>query len=133
MTIRVDLVPKPPYPYAVLLLDARSRAVSGGASSWLKPSLAKAVAAGCIAKPLRQALGKCGSLQEVARLATSLLHYSPDPLEPLLRSDLGQQLYRAGRSEDLASLFSLEDLVPRLTQIRVLEAKQCVGFCFRAR
>lgn len=106
----------------------------------LEPSLANTVAAGFIAKRLHQALGQWGTLQEGARLATTLLKSFPDPQESLVQSDLGKQLYRAGRSEDLAlaSLVSVEDLVPRLKQVRVLEAQQYgltkdrFGFCFQA-
>jgi 2-phosphosulfolactate phosphatase len=111
------------------------------ASSSLEPSLANTVAAGFIAKRLHQTLGQWGTLQEGARLATTLLKSFPDPQESLVQSDLGKQLYRAGRSEDLAlaSLVSVEDLVPRLVQVRVLEARQYgltrdrFGFCFQAR
>lgn len=105
----------------------------------LEPSLANTVAAGFIAKRLHQALGQWGTLQEGARLATTLLKSFPDPQESLVQSDLGKQLYRTGRSEDLAlaSLVSIENLVPKLRQVRVLEAKQHgltkdrFGFCFR--
>ena len=107
----------------------------------LEPSLANTVAAGFIAKRIHQALGQQSTLQEGARLATALLKSFPDPQESLVQSDLGKQLYRAGRSEDLAlaSLVSVEELVPRLTQVRVLEAqryglsKDRFGFCFQAR
>lgn len=106
----------------------------------LEPSLANTVAAGFIAKRLHQSVRQWGGLQEGARLATTLLKSFPDPQESLVQSDLGKQLYRAGRSEDLAlaSLVSVEDLVPRLKQVRVLKAQQYgltkdrFGFCFRA-
>jgi len=107
----------------------------------LEPSLANTVVAGFIAKRLYQSLGKEGALQEGARLATALLKSFPDPQEALVQSDLGKQLYRAGRSEELAlaSLVSVEEVVPRLRQVRLLEAKQYgltkdrFGFCFQAR
>lgn len=106
-----------------------------------EPSLANTVAAGFIAKRLHQALGQWGHLQEGTRLATVLLKSFPDPQESLVQSDLGKQLYRAGRSEDLAlaSLVSVEDILPQLTYVRVLEAKKYglskdrYGFCFQAR
>lgn len=106
----------------------------------LEPSLANTVAAGFIAKRLHQALGQWGSLQEGARLAATLLKSFPDPQESLVQSDMGKQLYRAGRSEDLAlaSLVSVEGQLPRLKQVRVLEAqkygltKDRFGFCFQA-
>ena len=105
----------------------------------LEPSLANTVAAGFIAKRLCQALGKAGGLQGGARLATALLKSFPDPQESLVQSDMGEQLYHAGRSEELAlaSLVSVEERVPRLRQIRRLEARQHglskdrFGFCFQ--
>ncbi|GIW24432.1 2-phosphosulfolactate phosphatase [Meiothermus sp.] len=105
----------------------------------LEPSLANTVAAGFLAKRLHQALGQPGRLEEGARLATALLKSFPDPQEALVQSDLGQQLYRTGRSEDLAlaSLVSVETLVPKLAEVRILGAQQYglskdrFGFCFR--
>lgn len=107
----------------------------------LEPNLANTVAAGFIARRLHQALGQWGSLQEGARLATALLKSFPDPQESLVQSDFGKQLYQTGRSEDLAlaSLVSVEDILPQLTQVRVLEAqkysltKDRYGFCFEVR
>lgn len=106
----------------------------------LEPSLANTVAAGFIAKRLHQALGKVGALQEGAHLATALLKSFPDPQESLFQSEMGRQLYLLGRSEELAlaSLVSAEGVVPRLKQVRVLEAKvygltkDRFGFCFQA-
>lgn len=124
--------------YAV---EMQMETVVAATQAKLEPSLANTVAAGFIAKRLHQALGLWGSLHEGARLATTLLKSFPDPQESLVQSDLGKQLYRAGRSEDLAlaSLVSVEDILPRLTQVRVLEAqkygltKDRYGFCFEAR
>ncbi len=121
-------------------LEQQIDTVVAATQARLEPSLANTVAAGFIAKRLHQAMGQWGSLQEGARLATTLLKSFPDPQESLFQSDLGRQLYRAGRSEDLAlaSLVSVEDRVPRLKQVRVLEAqryglsKDRFGFCFQA-
>jgi len=106
-----------------------------------EPSLSNTVVAGFIAKRLYQYQGKKGVLQEGARLATALLRSFPDPQEALVQSDQGKQLYRAGRSEELAlaSLVSVEEVVPKLRHVRLLEAKQYglwkdrLGFCFQAR
>ncbi|MCS7068780.1 MAG: 2-phosphosulfolactate phosphatase [Meiothermus sp.] len=124
--------------YAV---DQQIHTVVAATQSKLEPSLANTVVAGFLAKRLHQALGQWSSLQEGARLATALLKSFPDPQESLVQSDFGKQLYRTGRSEDLAlaSLVSVEDILPRLTQVRTLEAqkygltKDRYGFCFEAR
>ncbi len=110
------------------------------AAQALEPSLANTVAAGFIAKRLHQFLEQPNALQEGARLAISLLKSFPDPQESLVQSALGQRLLKAGQSEELAlaSLVSVEDTVPRLCQVRVLEAqryglsKDRYGFCFQA-
>ena len=127
--------------------ESPSSWVAGGRSSPvqsapapLEPSLANTVAAGFIAKRLLQVVDRQGDVQEGARLAMALLRSFPDPQESLVQSELGKQLYRSGRSEDLAlaSLVSVENLVPRLVEVRVLEArkyglsKDRYGFCFRA-
>ncbi|GEM84327.1 MULTISPECIES: 2-phosphosulfolactate phosphatase [Meiothermus] len=124
--------------YAV---DMQIDTVVAATQAKLEPSLANTVAAGFLAKRLHQALGQWGTLQDGARLATALLKSFPDPQESLVQSDLGKQLYRVGRSEDLAlaSLVSVEERVPRLTQVRVLKADQYglskdrFGFCFQER
>ncbi len=120
-------------------VDSEINTVVAATQAKLEPSLANTVAAGFIAKRLHQALGQWGTLLEGARLATALLKSFPDPQESLVQSDLGKQRYRSGRSEDLAlaSLVSVEDLVPRLTEVRVLRAEQYgltkdrYGFCFQ--
>jgi len=90
-----------------------------------EPSLANTVAAGFLAKRLGQAYGKQGGLADGARLATTLLKSFPDPQEALFQSEMGQQLYRTGHTEDLAlaSLVSVEEVVPVLVGIEVLPAK----------
>lgn len=123
--------------YAV---DKQIDTVVAATQAKLEPSLANTVAAGFLAKRLHQALGLWGTLQEGARLATALLKSFPDPQESLVQSDFGKHLYRTGRSEDLAlaSLVSIEDILPRLSQVRVLEAQKYgltrdrYGFCFEA-
>ncbi|GIW27433.1 MAG: 2-phosphosulfolactate phosphatase [Meiothermus sp.] len=107
----------------------------------LEPSLANTVAAGFIAKRLHQSLGGVGDLQGGGRMAMALLKSFPDPQESLVQSDMGELLYRAGRSEELAlsSLVSVEELTPKLKQVKRLEARQYgltkdrFGFCFQAR
>ncbi|MCX7741605.1 MAG: 2-phosphosulfolactate phosphatase [Meiothermus sp.] len=103
------------------------------------PSLANTVVAGFLARRLEQLAGLRDSLQEGARAAARLLRTFPDPQEALVQSEEGQALLRAGRSEDLAlaSLISVEERVPRLVEVRLLEAeryglsKNRYGFCFR--
>lgn len=107
----------------------------------LEPSLTNTVAAGFIAKRLCQTLGEEVELQEGGRLAVALLKSFPDPQESLVQSDLGQQFLHAGCSEELAlaSLVSVEGVVPKLSQVRLLRARQYglskdrLGFCFQAR
>jgi 2-phosphosulfolactate phosphatase len=103
------------------------------------PSLANTVVAGFLARRLEQLAGLRDGLQEGARVAARLLKNFPDPQEALVQSEEGQALLRAGRSEDLAlaSLISVEERVPRLVEVRRLEAeryglsKTRYGFCFR--
>lgn len=107
----------------------------------LEPSLANTVAAGFIAKRLQQALGQQGVFQEGARLATVLLKSFPDPQEALFQSELGQQMFRAGHTEDiaLASIVSSDEVIPQLVDQTVLSAakygltKDRPLFCFRSR
>lgn len=89
-----------------------------------EPSLGNILAAGFLAKRIQQ-LAKAEHL-EGALLASSLLKAFPDPQEGLFASAAGQRLYRMGRSEDLAlaSLISVEEVIPQLEEVRVLGAKE---------
>lgn len=89
-----------------------------------EPSLGNILAAGFLARRIQQ-LAKAERL-EGALLASSLLKAFPDPQEGLFTSAAGQRLYRMGRSEDLAlaSLIGVEDVIPELKEVRVLEARE---------
>jgi len=105
-------------------LDAREEVALVCASDASgEPSLGNILAAGFLAKRIQQ-LAKAEHL-EGALLASSLLKAFPDPQEGLFASAAGQRLYRMGRSEDLAlaSLISVEETIPELKEVRVLEAK----------
>jgi 2-phosphosulfolactate phosphatase len=80
-----------------------------------EPSLGNLLAAGFLARRLLSQ--STANHSEGITLATSLLRAFPDPQEALFQSDWGQQLYRMGRTEDIAysSLISLEAAVPRWT------------------
>ncbi|RIH90960.1 putative 2-phosphosulfolactate phosphatase [Calidithermus terrae] len=106
-------------------LDAREEVALVCASDASgEPSLGNILAAGFLAKRIQQ-LAKAEHL-EGAMLASSLLRAFPDPQEGLFASAVGQRLYRMGRSEDLAlaSLISVEDVIPELKEVRVLDAKE---------
>lgn len=89
-----------------------------------EPSLANALAAGFLAKRLLQ--NHSVGWSEGVRLATALLKAFPDPQEALFQSEAGQRLYRMGRTEDiaLASLISVDDVVPNLREVRKLDHQQ---------
>jgi 2-phosphosulfolactate phosphatase len=106
-------------------LDAREEVALVCASDVSgEPSLGNILAAGFLARRIQQ-LAKAQHL-EGALLASSLLKAFPDPQEGLFASAAGQRLYRMGRSEDLAlaSLISVENVIPELKEVRVLEARE---------
>ena len=121
------------------LVEAKIDTIIAAPQAKLEPSLANTLAAGFIAKRLHQALNS-GEFQEGARLATVLLRSFPDPQEALFQSEMGKQLFRLGRTEDmaLASLVSTEPTIPQLVDQTTLSAaehgltKDRSLFCFRS-
>lgn len=88
-------------------------------------SLANVVAAGFLAKRLQQLVEAPQANMDGATLAINLLQAFPDPQEALFQSEAGRKLFRMSRTEDLAlaSLISVDHVVPVLAETRVLEAK----------
>ncbi len=88
-------------------------------------SLANVVAAGFLAKRLQQLVESPQANMDGATLAINLLRAFPDPQEALFQSEAGRKLFRMSRTEDLAlaSLISVDHVVPVLAETRVLEAK----------
>jgi 2-phosphosulfolactate phosphatase len=104
-----------------------------------EPSLGNILAAGFLAKRMQQLAGLTNH-PDSRLMAMALLKSFPDPQEALFQSELGQQLFRMGRTEDiaLASLISVDPVVPQLVETRLLEAshhglsQDRYAYCFKA-
>ena len=93
-------------------------------------SLEDVVCAGFLARSLQRALGSNVELLDGTRLAMALVRAFPDPQEAVYRSAAGDELRRAGLTEDIAvsTLISQTEVAPLLKEITPWQPGRVYGF-----